>query len=306
MCEQEDQGACKKLPSDSIKLTDDLSLIDSDPEECNVSIDPKVDNLSSSSDDEHQNSVPDAGPTKPAFSLTGGSLSFTNRSQSIFDCLDSAAKLASSHTGLEKGIDGVVSCQPSHPLMPSEKMYKEKAGKHVSTPVCKRGVPDYLVNPERWTCYSLEDVPEVTDHKNKMVAQQYIESLQQNKSVMAEEPEEPFTPTFNQSSSSEKKIVFSRPSRGQKEGDPEGCKLDQPKMSRMGLCHLDEEEEGISLGAIASPHCPKESEKKRKWTLVKDEEGGSMNEKDQTPIGFIINRKVNRKNFRKTSEKDQD
>ncbi|XP_010888785.1 protein TSSC4 [Esox lucius] len=308
MCEQEEDRACP-LSSDTMKLKDDLSLIDSDPDECNVSIDPKVEDLSSSSDDEeHQNSVPNSGPKKPAFSLTGGSSSFSSRSQSIFDCLESAAKLASSHIGLDNGIDGSFTCPPPHPLMPTGKKYQENVGKLVSKPTCKGGVPDYLVNPERWTRYSLEDVPETSDHKNKMVAQQYIQSLQKNKSVMAEDPEEPFTPTFNQglSSSSEHKIVFSKPSRGLKDCDPEGNKLDQPKKSWMGLSHLDEEEEeGIGLGAI-SPHRLKESEKKRKWTLVKDEESGSLNDgKDQTPIGFIINRKVNRKNFRKTSEKDK-
>ncbi|KAL1007356.1 hypothetical protein UPYG_G00085590 [Umbra pygmaea] len=290
MCEQADNrdGACRKLSSEGIKLTDDLALIDSDPEEHNVSIKTEVEDLSYSSDDEEQpNYGLSSSPTKPAFSLTGGSLSFSNRSQSIFDCLESAAKLASSHIGQDNGT----------------------VGKLVSKCPLKRGVPDYLVNPERWTHYNLEDVPETSDHKNSMVAEQYIQSLQKGKeSLMADIPEEPFIPTFNQgqSSSSEYKMVFSRPSRAQKDDTPDGNVLDQCRKSRMGLCHLDEEEEdGIDLGPV-STHRPNESALKRKRTLGENEEGGALNDAtDQPPIGFIINRKVNRKNLRKTTEKDE-
>ncbi|XP_024274867.1 protein TSSC4 [Oncorhynchus tshawytscha] len=311
MCEQEDHGdggRNKLSNSDAIKLTDNLSLSDSDPEECNESIDPEVEDLSSSDDEEHQNSCPGPGPKKPAFSLTGGSSSFSNRSRSIFDCLESAAKLSSSHLGQDNVIDGVFARPPPPPLLPSGKKYGEKVGELVSKPPQKRGVPDYLVNPERWTRYDLEDVPETSDSKNSMVAQQYIQSLQQKEkeNTMEDDPEEPFTPTFNQgqSSSSEHKIVFSRPSRPQKDESAEVNKPDRTKAG-MGLCHLDdEEEEGI--GQAIAPQRPKESERKRKWTPVGDAEGVLIDRKDQPPIGFVISRNVKRKNFRKVSEKEED
>ncbi|XP_020335177.1 protein TSSC4 [Oncorhynchus kisutch] len=311
MCEQEDHGdggRNKLSNSDAIKLTDNFSLSDSDPEERNESIDPEVEDLSSSDDDEHQNSCPGPGPKKPAFSLTGGSSSFSNRSRSIFDCLESAAKLSSSHLGQDNVIDGVFARPPPPPLLPSGKKYGEKVGELVSKPPQKRGVPDYLVNPERWTRYDLEDVPETSDSKNSMVAQQYIQSLQQKEkeSTMEDDPEEPFTPTFNQgqSSSSEHKIVFSRPSRPQKDESAEVNKPDRTKAG-MGLCHLDdEEEEGI--GQAIAPQRPKESERKRKWTPVGDAEGVLIDRKDQPSIGFVISRNIKRKNFRKVSEKEED
>nr|XP_029495315.1 protein TSSC4-like [Oncorhynchus nerka]XP_029495316.1 protein TSSC4-like [Oncorhynchus nerka]XP_029495317.1 protein TSSC4-like [Oncorhynchus nerka]XP_029495318.1 protein TSSC4-like [Oncorhynchus nerka] len=309
MCEQEDHGdggRNKLSNSDAIKLTDNLSLSDSDPEERNESIDPEVEDLSSSDDEEHQNSCP--GPKKPAFSLTGGSSSFSNRSRSIFDCLESAAKLSSSHLGQDNVIDGVFARPPPPPLLPSGKKYGEKVGELVSKPPQKRGVPDYLVNPERWTRYDLEDVPDTSDSKNSMVAQQYIQSLQQKEkeNTMEDDPEEPFTPTFNQgqSSSSEHKIVFSRPSRSQKDESAEVNKPDRTKAG-MGLCHLDDEEEEGIAQAIA-PQRPKESERKRKWTPVGDAEGVLIDRKDQPPIGFVISRNVKRKNFRKVSEKEED
>uniref|UniRef100_A0A673XRA5 Uncharacterized protein n=1 Tax=Salmo trutta TaxID=8032 RepID=A0A673XRA5_SALTR len=84
---------------------------------------------------------------KPAFSLTGGSSSFSNRSRSIFDCLESAAKLSSSHLGQDNVIDGVFARPPPPPLLQSGKKYGEKVGELVSKPPQKRGVPDYLVNP---------------------------------------------------------------------------------------------------------------------------------------------------------------
>ncbi|XP_014031365.1 protein TSSC4 [Salmo salar] len=313
MCEQEDHGdgARNKLSnSDAIKLTDDLSLRDSDPEESNEFIDPEVEDLSSSDDEEHQNSCPGPGPKKPAFSLTGGSSSFSNRSRSIFDCLESAAKLSSSHLGQDNVIDGVFARPPPPPLLPSGKKYGEKVGELVSKPPQKRGVPDYLVNPERWTRYDLEDVPETSDSQNSMVAQQYIQSLQQKEkeNTMEYDPEEPFTPTFNQGqgSNSEHKIVFSRPSRPQKDESADVNKPDRTKKAGMGLCHLDDDEEEEGIGLAIAPQSPKESERKRKWTPVGDAEGVLNDRKDQPPIGFVISRNVKRKNFRKTSEKEED
>uniref|UniRef100_A0A3Q1I137 U5 small nuclear ribonucleoprotein TSSC4 n=1 Tax=Anabas testudineus TaxID=64144 RepID=A0A3Q1I137_ANATE len=102
------------------------------------------------------------------FSLRGGSLAFSDRSHSIFDCLDtqlSSSSLKQDH------ITNKVFVQP-HSSHPSRKTSLPPSTS--PTPPKKRGVPDYLVHPERWTCYSLEDVPETSDQDNRRAAHQFL------------------------------------------------------------------------------------------------------------------------------------
>uniref|UniRef100_A0A3B5MJ58 U5 small nuclear ribonucleoprotein TSSC4 n=1 Tax=Xiphophorus couchianus TaxID=32473 RepID=A0A3B5MJ58_9TELE len=88
---------------------------------------------------------PSAPAAQSSFSLSGASSGFSFRSRSIFDCLDSVEKR--SVTPRNQG-NSAESRKTSHP--PSTSPIPQK----------KRGVPDYLVHPERWTRYSLEDVAE--------------------------------------------------------------------------------------------------------------------------------------------------
>uniref|UniRef100_A0A3B3U3W8 Uncharacterized protein n=2 Tax=Poecilia TaxID=8080 RepID=A0A3B3U3W8_9TELE len=103
-----------------------------------------------------------ASPSAPAaqssFSLSGASSGFSFRSRSIFDCLDSVEKR--SVTPRNQG-NSAESRKTSHP--PSTSPIPQK----------KKGVPDYLVHPERWTRYSLEDVaesiPEAAKQSHNMI-----------------------------------------------------------------------------------------------------------------------------------------
>uniref|UniRef100_A0A3Q3IVZ3 U5 small nuclear ribonucleoprotein TSSC4 n=1 Tax=Monopterus albus TaxID=43700 RepID=A0A3Q3IVZ3_MONAL len=102
---------------------------------------------------------------QPSFSLRGGSSAFSDRRHSIFDCLDSISPQTSSSTNQDHVTDGkFVRPEPPHP--------RRKTSQPPPTsppPQKKRGVPDYLVHPERWTRYSLEDVPETSDGDNSRI-----------------------------------------------------------------------------------------------------------------------------------------
>uniref|UniRef100_A0AAQ4QZ67 U5 small nuclear ribonucleoprotein TSSC4 n=1 Tax=Gasterosteus aculeatus aculeatus TaxID=481459 RepID=A0AAQ4QZ67_GASAC len=101
--------------------------------------------------------------TQTPFNLRGGSSAFSNRSHSIFECLDSVARLASSSMSQDKSADGVF----ARPLPPRSLRKTSQPQSICPTPAKKRGVPDYLVHPERWTHYNLEDVEETSDQDNR-------------------------------------------------------------------------------------------------------------------------------------------
>lgn len=272
---------------DTIELPDDLSLSDSDSDEPTEHFGRKVEDLSSSSEEEgetqqHVLSVPQENPT---FRLIGGSSGFCDRSKDIFAQLDSAAKMTSKDLGEDNILDGMFArpAPPSPPQDPQSKRGVDQEATKKQPPGKK--LPDYLAHPERWTCYSLEDIAETSDKKNSQVAHQYIQGLQDSRRSQ-KATLETFTPAFNQdhSSSSENKIVFSKP----KSKDQSGSKLDHAKKEEVGLPHLDDPH--ISYG---------KEEKKRKWgTEKKDEDKMSS-------IVFNSSKKVNRKHFRKTLEDDE-
>uniref|UniRef100_A0A3Q0TFJ8 U5 small nuclear ribonucleoprotein TSSC4 n=1 Tax=Amphilophus citrinellus TaxID=61819 RepID=A0A3Q0TFJ8_AMPCI len=100
--------------------------------------------------------------TPSSFSLSGGSSAFSDRSHSIFDCLDSIDRQT-------------LSSLNQNPVTDKPLLYTQKTNPPPSicpTPPKKRGVPDYLVHPERWTHYSLEDVSETSDQDNSRVPTQ--------------------------------------------------------------------------------------------------------------------------------------
>uniref|UniRef100_A0A3Q3LN21 U5 small nuclear ribonucleoprotein TSSC4 n=1 Tax=Mastacembelus armatus TaxID=205130 RepID=A0A3Q3LN21_9TELE len=102
--------------------------------------------------------------------LKGGSSAFSDRSHSIFDCLDSVTQQTSSSLKRDHATHG----EFVHPQPPCP---SKKASQPPSTsppPPKKRGIPDYLVHPERWTHYSLEDVADTSDQENKRVAHQFL------------------------------------------------------------------------------------------------------------------------------------
>ncbi|KAM4602902.1 U5 small nuclear ribonucleoprotein TSSC4 isoform 1-T4 [Polymixia lowei] len=344
MCDQDSYDARDKLSnSDVVTVPDDLILSDSDPEEepTRVPFDSEVKELSSSSDDDDEvwiSSAPEGPPSAPAperravpgkpqsiFNLKGGSSSFSNRSRSIFDCLDSVAKLASSKLGQDNVIDGVFARPPPPPPLTGRKKFgqqksqppKQNHGGGAGGPAGRGGVPDYLVHPERWTHYSLEDVPETSDSQNSMVAQQYLLSLQQKKEQEPRGPEEkPFNPDLNQGqntksncSSSQHRIIFSRTSRPGKEQTADELKAAGGREKEKGLSHLqgeeDEEEEKEEMRAAIRPL---DAGQKRKWRQQDDDEEEEEEEEKskQANPSFISFKKASRKNYRKTSEQDDD
>ncbi|KAK7176440.1 hypothetical protein R3I93_000622 [Phoxinus phoxinus] len=273
---------------DMIELPDDLSLSDSDSDEPTEHFGRKVEDLSSSSEDEgetpqHVKSVPQENPT---FRLIGGSSGFCDRSKDIFAQLDSAAKLTSKDLGEDNILDGMFA-RPAPPSPPQEAQMKCGVSQEATKkqPPGKK-LPDYLANPERWTRYSLEDIAETSDRKNSQVAHEYIQELQDNRRSQ-KVTLETFTPTFNQdhSSSSDNKIVFTKP----KSKDQSGSKLDHAKKEAVGLQHLDDHH--ISWG---------NKERKRKWGSEKEED-----DKMVSSAVFNSGKKVNRKHFRKTLEDDE-
>ncbi|XP_053472780.1 protein TSSC4 [Ictalurus furcatus] len=286
---------------DAIDLPDDASLSDSDPDESSHPLSRKVEELSSSSDEENVQQGSDAPQGTPMFKLTGGSFGFSYRSRSIFDQLDSAVKLTSSQLAEDNIIDGTFA-RPAPPSPPLKRKEPEGTKKSSSTKM----VPDYLLNPERWTRYDLDDVPETSDRKNSQVAHEFIQGLH-NRRRAQEAAASSFSPAFNQghSSSSGHKIIFSKPSQSSKDEGQNPHKVDRAKTKEVGLVHLDdkqeeqEEEEGGKMAPIHHNLSLDGKEKKRKWM---DE--GDNDERKGSNVTFSSGRKLNRKNFRRASEEE--
>lgn len=283
---------------DVIDLSDDASLSDSDPDESPQPLSRKVEELSSSSDEGNVQDGSDVAEGTSMFKLTGGSCGFSYRSKSIFDHLDSAVKLASTPLAEDNVIDGTFArpAPPSPPMKPREPDRTKKAS---ST----KAVPDYLLHPERWTRYDLDDVPETSDLKNSQVAHEFIQGLH-NRRRSQEATASSFSPTFNQDhgSSSAHKIIFSKPSHAFKDEGQNLHKVDRAKTKEVGLVHLDneqEEEGGGEMAALRHNLSLDGEEKKRKWV---DE--GNDEESKVSNVTFSSGRKVNRKNFRKTVEEE--
>ncbi|KAI7813816.1 putative protein TSSC4 [Triplophysa rosa] len=290
------KGASDSLSNrDTIELPDDLSLSDSDPDEPNEHFVRKVEDLSSSSEEEgdalYGQHVSQENPT---FKLTGGSSGFCDRSKDIFAQLDSAAKLTSKQLGEDNILDGTFA-RPAPPSPPQAAQKKCAVSPEATIKKTSKNLPDYVAHPERWTHYSLEDVSETSDRKNSQVAHQYLQGLQDRKRSQDAVPET-FSPSLNQGhrSSYENKIVFNKP----KSKDQSKNKPDHVRKEEVGLQHLDDGEENEG-DAAPLPHLSsrKNEEKKRKWVTEED--------KKVTSVVFNTNKKVNRKHFRKALGDDE-
>ncbi|XP_029933217.1 protein TSSC4 [Myripristis murdjan] len=311
MCDQEN-GLSHRTPAraDDVTLPDELSASDdSEPEEepSGASRDPQLRDLHSFIDDDDDDDDDDDGDegevqlgaaprSQSSFSLKGGSSGFSSRSLSIFGSLDSVARPAAG----EDTAAGETFARPSRPP--------------------PRAVPDYLLHPERWTHYSLEDVAESSERENRAAARHFLQQRRQQQ----ERPQH--------ISSSQDKVIFSRPS-GRPGRERAADELKAAGGREMSLSHLeeDEEEEGGSLWTRRSSKVkekstereergeedeekeevrapvkppPQAEERKRKW----EEQGGAAEEEEeerqQVNPGFTSFRKSNRKNYRRSSEQD--
>ncbi len=305
MCDQKNGG-------DHDDDVDELSASDeSEPEEqpSSAPFDPELDD-----DDEEEEvmiSAPAAGHrAQSSFSLRGGSSAFSNRSHSIFDCLDSVARLASSSLQQDTVTDGVF----ARPLPPRPSRKTSQPLSSCPTPAKKRGAPDYLVHPERWTHYSLEDVTETSDQGNSRAAHHFLSSLQQKKEQQESQSDS--------SCNTQQKMIFSRPSKLLK-GEP----ADQPpavrgKDKETHLSHLeeeeDEDEEGREKekagGRRTDQRVEKAEERARDEETdmrgaVMEKEKGEEEEEEEDKMGeagpgFTCFRKTKRKNYRKSSGRE--
>uniref|UniRef100_A0A3P8RM29 Uncharacterized protein n=1 Tax=Amphiprion percula TaxID=161767 RepID=A0A3P8RM29_AMPPE len=128
---------------------DQLSVSDeSEPEEAP---NRKLDHGGDDDDDDDVDSVPAAlHKAQDSFSLSGGCSAFSDRCHSVFDGLDSVDRQTSSSLS-EDNIRDILCTQPPFPSRKTSHLLSNRP-----TPKT-RGVPDYLLHPERWTHYSLED-----------------------------------------------------------------------------------------------------------------------------------------------------
>lgn len=202
----------------------------------------------------HGHSGPNSSPSPPKgapaaavqpFRLRGTSSTFSQRSQSIFDCLEGAAGRAMPSTGQAGLEDGAGFKRPRSP--PSRPL-AEGLGRARQSLVPPRvpPVPDYVAHPERWTRYSLEDTAEASEQSNRAAALDFLGS-RRGAAPGAYEP------SFNQnaSSSGEGRVVFCRPLRAE---GPER-KRAQPEVGAPGRA-----EGTVELAHLARPGSPEAEE----------------------------------------------
>lgn len=277
MCDDKNGKSPKSDDENELSASDE-----SEPEEApnNAPFDPELDGEDDEDDEDQDKVTQDAAQKTSTFSLKGGSSGFSSRSHSIFDCLDSMAKMTSSSLGQDNVIDGVF----ARPVAPPPSRKTSHPPSASPTPK-KRGVPDYMVNPDRWTHYSLEDVAETSDQGNSRVAHQYLASLLQKKDE----------PVNRDSFNSEEKIIFSKPKRVGVE-QPANKLEKEGKEKGMRLSHLDEEEdeEEDKKGALKKQNQDDADMEKKLTGVVKGDA-------DEANAGFVSFKKTHHKTYRKST-----
>jgi len=91
-----------------------------------------------------------------------------------------------------------------------------------------RGVPDYKKNPDRWTCYSLDDVHEndMSERSNKRAALAFLEERRQEREKHEGVPEEKVKFDVGLGACSQGKIEFNK-SKGKGRKNDTGSVIDQ-------------------------------------------------------------------------------
>lgn len=288
MCDDKNGKSPKSDDENELSASDD-----SEPEEApnNAPFDPELDGEDDEEDEDQGKAadkvaLDDAAQKTSAFSLKGGSSGFSSRSHSIFDCLDNMAKMTSSSMGQDNVIDGLF----ARPVAPPPSRKTSHPPSATPPPAKKRGIPDYMVNPDRWTHYSLEDTAETSDQGNSRVAHQYLASLLQKK-------EEPIRnrDSFN----TEEKIIFSKPNRVGREQPP--SKLEKEgKEKGMRLSHLEDEEDEEEDKKGALKKRSKEDSADIEKTLEKEDDDDDDGTQEANS-GFVAFKKTHHKMYRKST-----
>ncbi|NXR75146.1 TSSC4 protein, partial [Pycnonotus jocosus] len=312
------------LPSDTV------SLSDSDSDDLGLAGEAEVDTVSPEEPsvdegDFRPGETPDSSnsghrsPVQP-FHLKGMSSSFSLRSQSIFDCLEEAAKLSVPSMPEDNVVDGRFK-RPLPPTTVSGNVAPENMGRQarpVQAPKTSPAVPDYVAHPERWTKYSLEGVSESSDKTNRAVAMEFLCGLKKRgeQQSSATQDSYSYTPSFIQDPSScgAGRIVFTKPTKRGVDGlekktstgedDKKQVKTDLKGKSlkksddvrdedKVELGHLDSD----SGKAAEEEECMVEGDQN---TECKPD--ARLNDAGEEPllepVGFHCSKKKSRKNFR--------
>ncbi|NWI71725.1 TSSC4 protein, partial [Todus mexicanus] len=310
------------LPSDTVSLSDsdsdDLGLAD-EAEVDTVSLeDASVDDgdcrsgeAPASSGSSHRS------PVQP-FHLKGMSSTFSLRSQSIFDCLEEAAKLSVPSMPEDNVVDGRFK-RPLPPTTASGNVVPESLGKQRRTmqaPKPSPAVPDYVAHPERWTKYSLDGVSESSDKTNRAVAMEFLEGLKKKGEQQGSATQESYTPYFNQDPSScgAGRIVFTKPAKRGVDGLEKKTSAgedDKKHMTRdlKGKSHKmtddSKEEDKVELGHLGSGGGKAAEEEESVMAGDPNAErkrsassSGAGEEPSVETVGFHCSKKKNRRNFR--------
>lgn len=309
MCDQKNGGGRGEMSnSDDV---DELSASDeSEPEErpSNTVFDPELDGDDDDDDDDEvrdvEISTPAAGHrAQCSFSLRGGNSAFSNRSHSIFECLDSVTRLASSPLNHDNVPDTVF----ARPLPPRSNRKTSQPASTCVTPAKKRAVPDYMVHPERWTHYSLEDVTETSDQGNNRAAHQFLSSLQQRKKQQENRSDS--------SCSNQQKMIFSRPSGLLKEEPADQLSAVAGKDKETRLSHLEDEDEDVedekemAGGRRTGQRVEKTEEKDMRAAVIQPAEKKQVEKDKEEKLeeanpAFTSFRKTKRINYRKNSGRE--
>ncbi|XP_054131882.1 protein TSSC4 [Melozone crissalis] len=308
------------LPSDTVSLSDsdsdDLGLADEAEVDTISPEEPSVDEGDSRSG-ETPDSSNSRSPVQP-FHLKGMSSTFSLRSQSIFDCLEEAAKLSVPSMPEDNVVDGRFK-RPLPPTTVSGNVVPENMGRQaraVQAPRTSPAVPDYVAHPERWTKYSLEGVSECSDKTNRAVAMEFLGGLKKRGEQQGSATQDSYTQSFNQDPSScgAGRIVFTKPTKRGVDGlekktstgedDKKQVKTDLKGKSLKKADDLREEDK-VELGHLDSDsgkaaeeeECMMEGDQK---TEHKPDArlSGAGEEPSLGTVGFHCSKKKSRKNFR--------
>ncbi|KAM4845757.1 U5 small nuclear ribonucleoprotein TSSC4 [Thomomys bottae] len=193
-------------PSDTVSLGDSDSDLSLPAEAEAAALSPGAPPGEAQEDSGTEEPAEPPSPPAQPFHLRGMSSTFSQRSHSIFDCLEGAARRAPPPGPQPRG-DGSERQPPPPPGHPPARGLSRAHGS--PGPPRASPVPDYVSHPERWTKYSLEDVAETTELGNRTAVLAFLG---------ARTAPTDYLPSFNQdpSSSGEGRVVFTKPARAER------------------------------------------------------------------------------------------